>query len=178
MKRISTIVLCILSSLLLSSCEQPTMLSVSQTALSFDYSGGNQSVTLTANKVWKASLNQGWCKVSPSSGDGSDNSNITLSVSCDANDTYDERTATITISCGELTQTISVSQSEGKGLIISQTEYNLTNAEQTISVEVKANVQYSVEIDNACKSWIKQASTKGLSSNIIPSTTRKLTPSH
>ncbi len=152
---------------LLASCEKETILTVNQSSLSFNNSGGSQTINLVANKVWTASSNQSWCKVSPSSGDGSDNSNITLSVSCDANASYDERTCTITITCEELIKTTSVSQAEGKGLIVSQTEYNLTNDAQTISVEVQANVNYSVEIDNACKSWIKQDATKGLSSNVI-----------
>ena len=158
---------------LFTSCEKETILTVNQSSLSFENKGGSQTVSIVANKVWSVSSNQSWCKVSPSSGDGSEDSNITISVSCDANDSYDERTCNITVSCGELTKTIAVSQSEGKGLIVSQTEYSLTNEEQTISVEVKANVQYSVEIDNACKSWIKQASTKGLSSNIIQFTISK-----
>ncbi len=163
MKRVFSIILSIITGLLFVSCEQPTMLSVSQTALSFDNGGGNQSVTITANKVWTASSNQGWLRVSPSSGEGT----ATLSVSCEANTTYDSRTGTITIKSEELTQTISVTQAEGQGLLVSQVEYNLSNEAQTISVEVKANVQYMVDIDAACRDWIKQESTKGLSSNTI-----------
>ena len=163
MKRAFTIVLSIITCSLFVSCEQPAMLSVSQTALSFENKGGNQSVTLTANKVWTASSNQGWLRVSPSSGEG----NATLSVSCEGNTTYDTRTGTITIVSEELTQTISVSQAEGLGLLISQPEYNLSNEAQTIDVTVQANVQYTVDIDNACRDWIKQESTKGLSSNTI-----------
>ena len=139
------------------------MLSVSQTALSFENSGGNQSVTLTANKVWTASSNQGWLRVSPSSGEG----NATLSVSCEGNATYDTKTGTITIVSEELTSTISVTQEEGLGLLISQPEYNLSNEAQTIDVTVQANVQYTVDIDNACRDWVKQESTKGLSSSTI-----------
>ena len=149
--------------LVLASCEHPTMLSVSQTALSFENSGGDQSVTITANKVWTASSNQGWLRVSPSSGEG----NATLSISCEGNTTYDGRTGNITIVSEELTQTISVTQAEGLGLLISQSEYNLSNEAQTISVTVQANVQYTVEIDNTYKDWIKQESTKGLSSNDV-----------
>lgn len=167
MKKTLLFTICFVSILVFSSCEKETILTVNQASLSINNSGGSQTVNIVANKVWSASSNQSWCKVSPSSGDGSDNSNFTLSVSCDANTTYDARTCTITITCEELTKTISVSQAEGKGLIISQTEYNLTNDAQTISVEVQANVQYTVEIDNACKSWIKQESTKALSSNTI-----------
>lgn len=163
MKRAFIFLLSLTLGPLLSSCEQPTMLSVSQTALSFENKGGNQSVTLTANKVWTASSNQGWLRVSPSSGEG----NATLSVSCEGNTTYDTKTGTITIVSEELTQTISVTQAEGLGLLISQPEYNLSNEAQTIDVTVQANVQYTVDIDNACRAWIKQESTKGLSSNII-----------
>lgn len=167
MKRVLLILTMVIGCSLLASCEKETILTVNQSSLSFNNSGGSQTVNLIANKVWSASSNQGWCKVSPSSGDGSDNSNFTLSVSCDANTTYDERSCTITVVCEELTSTITVKQAEGKGLIVSQTEYNLTNEAQTISVEVQANVQYTVSIDDACKSWIKQESTKGLSSNTI-----------
>ncbi len=167
MKKLFALLLGLAACVMLCSCEKETILTVNQASLSFNNSGGSQTVNIVANKVWSASSNQSWCKVSPSSGDGSDNSNINLSVSCDANTTYDARTCTITITCEELTKTISVSQAEVKGLIISQTEYNLTNDAQTITVEVQANVQYTVEIDNACKSWIKQESTKALSSNII-----------
>ena len=163
MKRAFIFLLSLTAGMLLASCEQPTMLSVSQTALSFENGGGNQSVTLTANKVWTASSNQGWLRVSPSSGEG----NSTLSISCEGNTTYDTRTGTITIVSEELMQTISVTQAEGLGLLISQSEYNLSNEAQTIDVTVQANVQYTVDIDNACRAWIKQESTKGLSSNII-----------
>lgn len=174
MKRVSRVLTVVISCfLLLASCEKETMLAINVFALSFDNNGGNETVNLVANKVWSATSSQNWCKVSPFSGEGSDNGNITLSVSCDANPTYDERTCTITITCEELTKTIAVFQSEGKGFIVSQTEYNLTNEEQTISVEVQANVQYTVSIDDVCKSWIKQTSTKGLSSNTIKFTISK-----
>lgn len=148
---------------LVTSCVKPTILSVSQTALSFDSSGGNQVVVLTANKLWTASSNQSWLRVSPSSGEGDAN----ISISCAPNDTYDNRTGTIKIVSEELSQTISVTQSEAKGLIVSQTEYNLSNAAQTISVEVKTNDRYSIDIDASCRDWIKQNSTKGLSSYSI-----------
>ena len=167
MKRVLLILTMVIACFLLASCEKETMLVVNVSSLSFDNNGGSQPINIVANKAWSASSTQGWCKVSPFSGDGSDNSNFTLSVSCDANATYDERSCTITIVCEELTSTITVTQAEGKGLFLSQTEYNLTNEAQTITLEVQSNIQYSVLIDDACKSWIKQESTKGLSSNTI-----------
>ena len=163
MKKIAVFSALLLLLFLLFSCEKPTMLSINQTALTFDNGGGNQSVAITANKMWTTSSNQGWLRVSPPSGEGS----ASISVSCEANTTYDSRTGTITIKSEELSQTISVTQAEGQGLLVSQAEYNLSNEAQTISVEVQANVQYTVDIDAACRDWIKQNSTKALSSNTI-----------
>ena len=152
-------------SLILASCEQPTILSVSQTALSFENSGGNQSVMLTANKPWSASSNQSWCKVSPSGGEEATGSRI--SFSCDANTTYDARNATVTITCAELTKQIAISQATNNGLLVSQTSYELTKAAQQLNIQVQANVKFSVEVDNGCKDWVKYNSTKGLTTSTV-----------
>lgn len=145
------------------SCEQPTMLSINQTALTFDNGGGNQSVAITANKMWTASSNQNWIRVSPPSGDGS----AAILVSCETNTTYDSRTGTVTITSEELTQTISVVQAEGQGLQVSQTTYELTKAAQQLNIEVKANVKFSVEVDSGCKDWVKHNTTKGLTTSTV-----------
>ena len=164
MKKTLLFTICFVSILLFSSCEKETILTVNQASLSFNNSGGSQTVNIVANKVWSASSNQSWCKVSPSSGDGSDNSNITLSLSCDANTTYDARTCTITITCEELTKTISVSQAEGDGLVVSQTEYSISNQEQLITLSVQSNVDYTV-ISRI--PWITSLHSKGLSNSSV-----------
>ena len=140
---------------------------VNQTSLTFNNGDSSQSVNVVANKAWDASSDAIWCRVSPSSGDGSENERFTLSVSCEANTSLDERSCTITIVCEELVREIVVTQAEGKGLIVSPTEYSLSNEAQTLSVMLQANVQYTVSIDDACKSWIRQESTKAPSSYII-----------
>ena len=152
---------------LIASCVPKTELSVSRTSLTFDNKGGSQAVPVTANKIWSATPDQSWCKVTPFSGDGSSNSNVTLSVSCDPNTTYDSRSCTITVICEELTATIAVTQAEGTGLIVSQTDYSLNNEAQTVSVEVKSNVDYLVSVEGDATSWISVQSTKGLASNTI-----------
>ena len=152
---------------LLASCEKETMLSVSQSSISFDNKGGNASFNITANKVWSASSNQSWCKVSPSSGDGSEYSTFTLSVSSDANTTYDERSCMITITCEELTKTVVVYQSKEKVLLPSMAEYIISSEAQTIDVEVNSNINFDVAIHDSCKEWMSIISTKGLSSKII-----------
>lgn len=64
-------------------------------------------------------------------------------------------------------ETITVTQETGLGLLVSPTTFDLTNAAQDIEIEVQKNVQYSVTIDEACKSWISQKGTKALSSEKI-----------
>lgn len=78
--------------------------------------------------------------------------------------TYDSRNATVIISSEGLTETISVSQDTNYGLMSEPTSFNLTNEAQNIDFEVKANVEYTIAIDDACKDWISQVGTKALSS--------------
>lgn len=150
-----------------TSCEKQTLLLVNQTSLSFENNEGSQSINVVANKAWEVSSDALWCIVSPSSGDGSDNGCFTLFVSCEANTSLDERSCTITIICEELVKEIVVTQAERKGLIVSPSEYSLSNEAQTLSIMVQANVQYTVSIDDACKSWIRQESTKAPSSIVM-----------
>lgn len=152
--------------LAVTSCEPKTALSVSTSSLSFDNKGGSQTVTVSANKAWSVTPGQAWCKVSPTAGDGKTD-NVTLSVSCDPNTTYDARSCAITVVCEELSATINVTQAEGTGLIVSQTEYRLTNEAQTVSIEVKANIDYQVSVESEASSWIQVQSTKGLNSHTI-----------
>ena len=165
MNKIVAIVLFLALNALFISCEEETILSVDQTSITIPDTGGSQSITLTANKTWSASPNQSWCKVSPSSGEEAASSR--LSISCDANTTYEDRSCTVTITCAELTKTISVTQATNKGLIVSQSSYDLTSAAQQLNIEVKANVKFGVEIDNGCKDWVKYNSTKGLTTSTI-----------
>ena len=148
-----------------SSCEKETVLSVDQTSLLYTDTGGSQTVSITANKPWSVKCDQSWCKVSPSSGEEAASSKI--SISCDANTTYDARNCTVTFTCAELTKTVSISQATNNGLIVSQTSYELTKAAQQLNIQVQANVKFSVEVDASCKDWVTYNTTKGLATNTV-----------
>ena len=166
MKRVALLFAVIAASVLsFSSCEKATVLSVDQQLLTFNESGGSQIIALTANKPWTASSDQGWCKVTPSAGEDAANSRI--SINCDPNTTYDTRYCNITFTCAELTKTVSVTQDESEGMLISQTDFDISNEAQQVSVEVKANVKFSVAVDDACKSWIRHSATKGLTMSTV-----------
>ncbi len=166
MKRAVVFFLSILALLpFLSSCEKETLLTVDQTSVSITDTGGSQTITLSANKPWSASSNQGWCKVSPSAGEEAASTRI--SITCDANTTYEARSATVTVTCAELTKSITVSQATNNGLLVSQTSYEVTKAAQQLNIQVQANVKFSVEVDSGCKDWVKYNSTKGLTTSTV-----------
>lgn len=149
----------------LFSCEKAPFLTLNTPSnITFTEQGGSQDIIFLANRNWTASSSESWCKVSPASGNAAEG-NISFKVSCDPNTTYDTRFCTVTIKVEELTEIITVNQETNLGLLISPTEYNLTNKAQTIEVEVRANVKYTVDIDASCKDWIKHISTKALNLN-------------
>lgn len=65
------------------------------------------SVTFTANKAWNARTEKSWCKLTPASGEGGD---ITIVVTAEANDSYDERSSKITLTCGNAVEYVTVTQ--------------------------------------------------------------------
>ena len=140
---------------------------ISESTISFERQGGSATVTMVANKVWEATSSETWCRVSPTLGDGTNGSNFTLSITCDANTTYDNRTCQITIVCAEKTATINVNQKEDYGLIVPKTKYEVSYEAKNITIEVQTNVDYSVEQDSDSRAWLKVVSSKGLTSNSI-----------
>lgn len=146
----------------LSSCQKAPELTITgPTSVEINADGGNGSITFMANRDWKATTSDSWISVSPSSGTASEGT-ITLSVRCNANTTYEDRTATVTIRAEELMQTISVRQSANLGLIVPTKSFDIPSDASSIEVEVQSNIQYTVTISG---NWIKQINTKGLIAN-------------
>lgn len=146
--------------LTLSSCQKaPELTITSPASVELSADGSNGTITFTANRGWTASSSDSWVTVSPSSGEASDKP-VTVTVRSNANTTYDDRTATVTIRMEELSQTITVRQPANLGIIVPTQAFVLTSEGRTIDVEVQANVQYTVDIS---VDWIRQPGTKGLS---------------
>lgn len=146
------------------SCQKATVLEISgPTSFSFTCEGGSKSVSFTTNKNWSVSSSESWCKVTTSSGSEAEGP-VSVTISCDANQSYDTRTCTVTIKAEELTQSISVSQDTNLGILVTPSSFDVTSSKQTIEIVVQANVSYSVSIS---AEWIQQVSTKGLTSNSI-----------
>lgn len=166
MKRNLLFVVLAITGLLLwmSSCQKaPELTLTSSSNIEFSADGSSGSITFTANRDWTARANDSWVSVSPSSGAASDGS-VTVSVRCNANTTYEDRSTTVTINMGDLSQTVSVKQPANKGIVLPKQVFDLQSDTRSIDVEVQANVQYSV---STSANWIKQVGTKALSSKTL-----------
>lgn len=167
MKHIIYAVMLLLGLSILNSCEKEPVLSISPSSLTFDNTGGSQTIAITTNRQWSASSSEEWCRVSPASGTVDDNTNVSVTITCDANDTYDDRSCTVTIKTETLTTTVNVSQGANYGLIVSKTDYAISNDAQEVEVGLRANVKFEVVVEDACKDWIRYDKTKGLTSSTV-----------
>jgi len=168
MKRIIHFALLVISAIaFLTSCEKaPFITMTGPRSFNFTRDGGSQSITFTCNRPWSVSSTESWIQISPLSGEASDKE-ITITIKCMPNTTYDPRSATVTVKLEELSESITITQDTGIGLLVSPTTFELTNAAQVIEIEVQKNVQYSVAIDDESAKWIKQGGTKALTTDKV-----------
>ena len=158
MKRLIALVI---SLVCLAACQKAPELTLSGLSImEVSADGGSGSITFTTNRDWSASSSDSWIHVSPSSGAASDGQ-ITVSIRCDANTTYNDRSGIVTVRAEDLTQTVTIKQPQNLGIVIPTQSYNLTSDAKTIEVEVQANTEYTVSIS---ADWIKHTGTKALTS--------------
>ena len=82
-------------------------------SLLFETGGGSQSVSFNATVGWTAETDQDWCSVLPASGGAGDAS---VTVTLEANDTPDERNATLVLTAGTATKRITLVQKQQDAL--------------------------------------------------------------
>lgn len=127
--------------------------------LSFSKSGGSLSFSFNATSEWSAKPSADWLTVNPASGIAGD---FTITVKAAANETPDDRTASVTVQCGDVAKTVSVQQKQKDVLTLSKSLFEVGEEGGPISVDVSCNVPVSVWITQG-ESWIAQ--TKALATS-------------
>ena len=119
----------------------------------------NISVANTANGT-------PWCYASTASG-GAGHYEVVVKV--DENTSYDDRNVTLTIQAGMAKKTIIVTQKQKDAILLTSNKFEVDKAGGKINVEVKSNINYTVEIAETDKNWIKKSSTdtRALSTNTL-----------
>ena len=141
----------------LISCEKEPILTLSVEEIIMPSSGGGTTITVNSNSPWTAT-NTDWCTVSPLSSEGGE---VQVTIFAKQNTTYDSRNCSIVFCSKDLTSTVNVAQESNYGMLLSNSVYEVSSKAQQVSVEVKANINYEVTIND---NWITQSDTKALSS--------------
>lgn len=132
--------------------------------LSFSSAEGEQSVSFSVNADWTlsiASTTSGttWCKASATSGSkGTANVKFTVSENTD----YEDRSVSVTIKAGTVSKTFTITQKGADALLVTTTKYEVAQEGGQIEIEVKANIDYKMEISEEAKGWIKESSGRAL----------------
>lgn len=122
-------------------------LAVSNSSLTFDAAAGQQTVNVTANCDWKVTCSATWLTINPTSG----NANATLTLSAQENTTITQRDATITVTGGGFTRTISVTQRGADvKLTVSPQTLDFGYKEEEKTVALTTNTTWAVTSD---QSW-------------------------
>ena len=125
---------------------------------------GEQSIQFSCNADWTLTIadvikSSSWCTASLTEGTKGD---ATVKFSVTENTDYEDRSVSVTIKSGSLSKTFTITQKSAEALLVTTNKYEMAQEGGTINVEVKANVDYQIEIDENCKSWISEITTRAL----------------
>ena len=125
--------------------------------------GGEAKVSFTATENWTASIintkADSWISLDKTSGSAG---SVTITITVQGNDTPDDRSATIQIKAGKTTIDIVVSQ-KGKDSLTTTASKNEFGPEGgKLTIEVKANIDFTYSIAEGCKDWISESGTKAM----------------
>ena len=116
--------------------------------------GESKELSFEATLEWTASANEEFVTVDPASGEAGE---ATINVTVAANEDYDPRNAIITLTCGEDTKTINLTQKQKGALLLTESTFTVAAEGQVITVRAKANSNVTYTISEAAQSWITTA---------------------
>lgn len=168
------VLLFIIAPLFITNCssEHPTFLTpvpecetFFSKGVNFTSDGGSQSIMFSTNRDWTVTKSSNandisWCTVSPLSGKGGD---VKFTISAAASNIYDDRNVTLTLTAGEISKSIIVSQKQKDAIILTSSNIEIPQEGGNISVELKSNCEYEVIMPDV--DWIKESSSRSLSSH-------------
>ena len=131
----------------------------SETSIVLSDDAGSKQATFSATLAWTAASSEGWLSVEPGSGEAGD---ATITISAAKNESYDPRTATVTLTCDKDTKTIQVTQKQKGALLLTESTIPVGAEGGTVVIVAKANANVSASIDAAAKEWISDITTKAL----------------
>lgn len=136
-------------------------------SMDFSSDGGQKVLIFTTNVDWTLTVSQTqsgstWCSVSQESGSAG---TYSVPIIVTKNDGYDDRNVVIILKAGDLERNVIVNQKQKDAITLTTDRFEVSNSGGNIEIEVKSNIDYTIEIPEQYKSWISQtATTRSLSS--------------
>ena len=156
--------------LVIASCEKPEIepeqdpvvgkiTLKSDAAIVLSDEGSSEQVEFTATLDWKAVSDQEWLTVTPKAGMAGDAS---VTMSAEKNTLEESRNAIVTLSCGEDTKTIEVTQKQAGALLLTQSSIEVAAEGGTVTITAKSNSNATASVDASAMTWITEVKTKAL----------------
>ena len=146
------------------SQKQKDALTVTASTFEVGAEGGEVKIEVKANIDFEYAIDesaQEWIKYEGTR--AMKTSTLTFSVA--ENDDTEKREGKIAIKSGEFSEVVTIYQEGGQPTItLTQNEFVVSSSAQAIAVEVKSNVDVTVEIPSDA-SWVKENTTRGVSTN-------------
>ncbi len=146
------------------SQKQKDALTVTSSKFEVSAEGGEVSIEVKANIDFEYSIEESatdWVEYKATR--VLKTSNLVFEVK--ENDDTDKREAKITIRSGEFSEDVTIYQAGSEpSIILTENEFAVSSSAETVAVEVKSNVDVTVEISNDVD-WIKENSTRAFSTN-------------
>ena len=128
-------------------------------------SGGQIEVEVKSNLNYQLAVSED-AKSWITEGSGRSLTTRKHSFTISPNEEVDKREGTITFKSGDKSEVVRVYQSGGAIILLSQDEYTVSSEGDTLSVDVKSNVDYGVELPDV--DWITDiSSSRGMSSHTL-----------
>ena len=158
MKRFLAFISCA-ALLLMQACHEDPYLTVGPSDLAFQQEGGSQTVHVSANYAWTASVSGSGLTVSPLSGEGE----ATVTISAAPATSASPSTGSVTFRSEGLSASVAVHQ-DAKSTINVGPAAKIPAEGGTFTVDIQYNTGYTVEVESGAMSWIKFNGTKALDS--------------
>ncbi|MDR1860711.1 MAG: discoidin domain-containing protein [Bacteroidales bacterium] len=133
--------------------EEAGKLVASRTSVAFNAAGGEESLSITANKDWTATTSSDWLTIAPASGSG----NASVKFTAAANTAIIERSAKVEFKIADkvMATVTAVQNPYGPALTVTPETYELTAAADTVWFDVKSNGDnWDVTISADAEDWL------------------------
>ncbi len=134
-------------------------LELSTKDLVFEAQGGELTFDITCNADWTITNESDWCTLDMTSGNG----NATVKVSTGVYEENEDRNTVLTVKAGDTPQTLTVTQKHEDALILSKEKFDVPQAGDNITIELRSNIECALTIPSRFQEWISESpSGKGM----------------